>query len=413
MVRLRRRTIRIRSVVEQRARAPALALIFGAAALASCQDSTTQRGRDRPAPVEVASIERGSITLHRSFSGTLEARARIVVAPKVGGRIVRLNVDLADPVSRGQVVAELDDDEFKQTVRAARAELAVARATLSEAEASLDASDRELQRYETLRKRGIASESQLDAARAEKLTHQAKREMAAAQVRRATATLQTALIRLGYTQVKATWAEGDDSRVVAERHGNAGDTVAANTPLFTVVELDPITGVIHVSESDYAHLHEAQAVTLTTDAYQGKTFVGTVERVAPTFRTGSRQARVELRLNNADQRLKPGMFVQAKIALERHDDVQIVPQAALTVRDDTTGVFLVHEGADGTTVRWREVRTGIRSGERVEVLGDSLSGQVVTLGHQLIDDGSRVTLTKRSTRDRPRRTAVETEQAKP
>lgn len=70
----------------------------------------------RPSPVEVSSIERGSITLFRSFNGTLEPQAEFVVSPKIGGRVERLTVNLSDTVTRGQVVAELDDDEYLQEV---------------------------------------------------------------------------------------------------------------------------------------------------------------------------------------------------------------------------------------------------------------------------------------------------------
>ena len=78
-------------------------------------------GDERVAPVEVAPIEHGSIQLRRTFSGALEAQAEFVVAPKVSGRIVRLDVDLADTVTRGQIVAWLDDDEYVQIVAQAEA----------------------------------------------------------------------------------------------------------------------------------------------------------------------------------------------------------------------------------------------------------------------------------------------------
>ena len=77
-----------------------------------------QKGQDksgkgvRSAPVEVASIQRGPISLRRTFNGTLEAQAEFAVAPKVGGRVERLPVNLSDTVENGQIVAELDNDEY-------------------------------------------------------------------------------------------------------------------------------------------------------------------------------------------------------------------------------------------------------------------------------------------------------------
>ncbi len=85
----------------------------------------------RPVPVEVTQIQRGPIVLQRTFSGELEALAEFVVAPKVSGRVERVMVNIADTVKRGQIVAELDNDEYIQAVAQAQADLEVARAKLS------------------------------------------------------------------------------------------------------------------------------------------------------------------------------------------------------------------------------------------------------------------------------------------
>jgi RND family efflux transporter MFP subunit len=340
--------------------------------------------------VEVGAIEHGEIELHRTFSGTLEAPAEFVVAPKVGGRVVRIVVDFSDPVERDQVVAELDNDEYLQAVAQAEADLAVAKANLAEARSSLEIAARALERVTTLRERGIASESQLDTARAEHLAKEAAVEVDEAQVTRAEAALATARIRLGYTTVTAGWSGGDERRVVAERFVDEGGTVAANAPLLSIVELDPIHAVIFVTERDYARLSVDQTATLSTDAYPGETFSGRITRVAPVFRQASRQARVEVTVDNPDQRLKPGMFVRVEIVLDRARDATIVPIEALTTRDGRDVVFVV--APDGESVSMRAVEIGIRQGSRAQVFGEGLVGRVVTLGQQLVDDGSRITV---------------------
>ncbi|MGB3400787.1 MAG: efflux RND transporter periplasmic adaptor subunit [Candidatus Deferrimicrobiaceae bacterium] len=344
----------------------------------------------QPAPVEVAQIQRGPIELRRTFSGTLEARAEFVVAPKVSGRVERLTVNLADTVKRGQIVAELDNDEYVQEVAQAKADLEVARANLSEAKSALEIADRDLKRIQTLRGRGVTSESQLDGARANHLTKQAQLEVAMAQVAKAESSLETANIRLRYTKVRASWTGGSDRRVVAERFANEGGTVSANTPLLLIVELDPITGVMFVTEKDYVRMRTGQLGTLTTDAYPGETFEGRIDRIAPVFQQATRQARVELTIGNAGQKLKPGMFIRVTVVLDRLAEATIVPEKALTTRDDRTGVFIVSE--DGKSVSWRDVTVGIREGDRVQVEDEGLSGRVVTLGQQLVDDGSPITI---------------------
>lgn len=348
----------------------------------------------RPIPVEVAAIEHGTIALQRTFSGELEALSEFVVAPKVAGRVERMLVNIADTVQRGQVVAELDNDEYVQAVAQARADLAVARANLSEASSTLEIADREFKRTESLLKRGIASDSEFDAARRDQLAKQARVKVAAAQVTRAESALETANIRLGYTQVTAGWSGGDEQRVVAERYVDEGQTVAANAPLLLIVEMHPIVGVVFATERDYARLAPGQPVSLTTDAFPGERFSGRIDRIAPVFRQSTRQARVEMTIENPQHRLKPGMFISATVELARSTDAVIVPEQSLTRRNDKSGVFMV--GSDGASVVWREVTVGLRNGGRAQVSGEGLSGRVVTLGQHLLNDGSAITIPERT-----------------
>ena len=355
-------------------------------------EKKSRADKARVVPVEVANIERGPIELRRSFTGTLEAAAEFVIAPKVSGRIEQLSVDLADTVTRGQVVARLDNDEYVQSVRQAQADLAVAQANLAEAKSQLTLSERELQRIEDLRKRGMTSASQEDAAKANQLTKQAHVEVTQAQVTRAEAVLESARIRLGYTEVSAGWRGGDDQRVVAERYVDEGQTVSANTELLRIVELDPITAVFFVTEQDYARLQPGQQVLLSTDAYPDESFDGRIVRIAPVFRESTRQARVELHVANPELRLKPGMFVRATVILDQVAETTIVPEQALVKRDGRHGLFVV--AADGKSVTWRAVQVGIREGNRVQVIGEDLGKQVVTLGQQLLDDQSAISIAK-------------------
>ena len=344
----------------------------------------------RPVPVEVAQIQRGPIALQRTFSGELEALAEFVVAPKVSGRVEQVFVNIADTVKRGQVVAELDNDEYVQTVAQAQADLEVARAKLSEAESALEIAKREFKRTESLLKRGIASDSEFDAIRQDRLAKQAQLKVARAQVTKAESSLESANIRLGYTKVTAGWTGDDEHRVVAERYVDEGQTVAANAPLLLIVELQPIIGVVFVTERDYAHLKPGQLISLTTDAYPGEEFPGRIERIAPVFRKSTRQARIEMTIDNSQYRLKPGMFIRATVVLAHVPEATIIPVQALTIRDDRSGVFIVSE--DGRSVAWHEVKAGIREGKRVQVEGEGLSGRVVTLGQQLVKNGSAITI---------------------
>ena len=349
------------------------------------------KAKKPPVPVEVAVIEHGPIELLRTFTGTLEARAEFVVAPKVAGRVEQINLDLADEVTRGQIVALLDDAEYVQAVARAQADLEITRASNIEADSLLQIAERELSRIDDLRGRGVSSESQRDVAKADQLAKQAQVKVTTARIASAVADLEAARIRLGYTQVKADWHGGSEWRVVAERYVDEGETLAANAPLLRIVELDPITAVFFVTERDYARLHPGQSVSLSTDAFPDESFAGEIRRIAPVFRESTRQARVELQVSNPDLRLKPGMFVRATVTLEQVGQAVIVPQQALTSRDGQAGVFLV--GPDDASVVWRVVEPGILQGDRLQLDVADLDGRVVVLGQQLLDDGAPIRIT--------------------
>jgi RND family efflux transporter MFP subunit len=349
--------------------------------------------------VQVAPIERGAIERRHLFTGTLEPAASFVVTSKVAGRVEKVSVELGDRVTRGQVVVRLDDDELAQDAAQARASLAVAKAESTAAASALTISKGAYERTEQLLKEGIATGIDLDNARAEFLKAEAEAEVSQSEVKRASAALNAAHLRAGYTSVKAEWAGDDESRVVAERFVDEGQNVAANAQLLTVVDLDPVKVVIHATEKEYAELQPGKAVSIATDAFPGVSFEARVARVAPTFKSDSRQARVELEAPNSDGRLKPGMFVRAEVILERVEGTFIVPEDALVARGGKTAIFVVSD--DGTRALLRPVTTGIRHAGRVAIEADGLTSRVVTLGQGELDDGALITIPKRTASPTP------------
>ncbi len=341
-----------------------------------------------PVAVEAEKVRTGPIALKRVFSGELEANEKFVVAPKVSGRVEFLAVDIGDKIRQGHLVARLDHEEFTLAVTQAQADLAVARADEARAQSSLEIAGRDMKRIETLKIREVSSEAQLDEARSRQMVAKAGLEIARANVTRASAALETARVRLGYTEVKADWSGTDDARVVARTFVAQGDMVSANSPMVSVVDLDPIIGVIWVTEKDYGRLETGLQAELTTDAFPGRIFWGKVARIAPVFREDTRQARVELTVDNGGHDLKPGMFIRAGLVLDEVPDAVIVPESALTRRDGETGVFLIEE--KDAAVVWQPVTPGIRDGDQVQVSGISSGGRVVTLGQQMLDNGSNI-----------------------
>jgi len=107
------------------------------------------------------------------------------------------------------------------------------------------------------------------------------------------------------------------------------------------------------------------------------------------FRETSRQARVEIRVPNSDSLLKPGMFVNARIILQTMDSATVIPLTALVQRDGHDAVFVVDRTAKKAHLV--PVTAGINAGDRIQIVkpGD-LTGDVVTLGQQLLSDGTSI-----------------------
>ncbi|MCC5810807.1 MAG: efflux RND transporter periplasmic adaptor subunit [Ectothiorhodospiraceae bacterium] len=344
-------------------------------------------GGERSIAVEAAPVSQGSIQSWTTFTGSLTAAAQFDVAARIAGRLEVLEADLGDTVEQGQVIARLDDEEPIQELEQARAELAVARANVLETQASLEAAERALQRTRELREQRVASQSELDTATTEAQAQQARVELAKSQVMQREAAVRSAEIRLSYTTVRAIWQGPDVSRVVGERYADEGTLLQANSPILSLVSLNPVRAVVFTTESDYAQLRIGQEVAIRSDALPGRTFEGEIQRLAPVFREASRQARVEIRVPNPDGQLKPGMFVRARVLVDARDDATLIPTDALVERNGRPGVFLIDEDS---RARFQEVETGIEEGEFVEIRRPAISGKVVTLGQHLLSDGLRV-----------------------
>ena len=353
-----------------------------------------ETGADRavggPVPVEVAVIEHGTIRERRTFSGTLEARAEFVVAPKVSGRIESIHVDIGDRVEAGAVVAEMDDDEFQQAVAEAAAQLEVARANVELSHSALQVAESAHARIRELQERQIAPGAELDVATADLSAARAALSVAEARVRVAEAALEAERIRLGYAKVTATWSGDGVAREVAERFVDEGATVRANDPIATVVDAATVRAVFFVTDRDYARLEQGQEARVHSDAYPTAVFVGRVARRSPVFAEASRQARIEVEVPNADGRLRPGTFVRIEVTLAVANGATIVPIAALVKRDGANGVLVVDDAGGQTVARFVPVVVGIRAEDRVELRAAQLEGRVVTLGQQLVDDGTPV-----------------------
>ena len=362
-----------------------------------------------PVAVEVTPVARATIREKGTYTGTLLPDSRFDIAPKIAGKLEKLFVDIGDNVSHGQMIAVIDDDEYVQQVDQALAELDVARANIEENTSELELKRREFERAQTLREKKIIPEAELDAAQAQYKAALAKQKVAFAQAAQKEAELKTAQVRLGYTRISALWEHADGSRIVGERYVDEGAMLSANAPIVSIMDIDTLKALIHVIELDYPRVKPGQGAAITTDAYPGRIFPGTIERVAPILKEAARQARVEITVANPGRELKPGMFVRVEIEYDRHKDATVIPLNALITHNNRKIVFV----ADMENMRVSRVPVivGIIEGDMAEIIEPAIDGYVVTMGQHLLDDGSKITVPERSAGPAPEG-SVETESLK-
>ena len=150
----------------------------------------------------------------------------------------------------------------------------------------------------------------------------------------------------------------------------------------------PWTAVIHVTERDYFKLKINQPAEISIDAYTGKTFPGKIVRIAPLIKETSREAQVEIEVPNRNGLMKPGMFAKASIMFREQKQATVVPAAAVVERKNRRGVFIAD--LEKNNVQFVALVLGIAENDMVEVIKPAISGQVVTLGHHLLQDDSAI-----------------------
>jgi RND family efflux transporter MFP subunit len=344
--------------------------------------------------VEIAPIVEGPIRDRGLFSGTLVPKSQFVVAPKVSGKLNKLYVDIGDRLTNGQLIAQIEDEEYQQQLIQAEADLNMAKANLEEARSAVELAQKELERAESLHKKKIMSDSQMDAARAQFNAQESRFKVMAAQVSNRESVLEAARVRLSYTQITAAWEKGGGLRYVGERFVFEGALLSPNSEIISVIELQPITAVIYATEKEYFRIQPGQDVAITSTAFPDRAFQGKVTRVAPLLKETSRQARVEIDIDNKDDSLKPGMFVNAGIEFARRDKARLVPFSSLVQRENQSGVFIVD--VENKKAFFKPVKVGIVEGETAEVIDPAdLSGYAVVLGQHLLQDGMNIILPER------------------
>jgi len=368
-------------------------------------------------------------------SGQIVAQRYADIGSSVMGRLVELRVKEGDAVNAGQIVARIDAVQAAASataayarVKGAEADLRATADSLQAAQADVDAAraraqeaQLKLQRTRDLRKDGLVPLAELDSAVAGADTAAAQVKGAEAALSRLQQTREAASGRVAESRADAarvadvlakTDIVAPIAGVVTRLPVQEGEMVVMGiqgqlgTTIMTISDLAAIDAEVKVAEADVLRIQIGQPASVTLEAIPGVPFTGRVVEVGasalPITGTGAaaREFRVKVRLDNPDGRLRPGLTCDAEILTAERQNVLVVPLQAVVVRagpdgKDRTGVFV----AEGETVRFQAVTTGLIGGLDIEVSGVTEGTPIVTGPFQALrelQDGQAVRAAKAS-----------------
>lgn len=345
----------------------ALGLAGGSVLLLGKQQPATPSAHDkqaeRPSQIElvaadVALAEMGAFRRTLMLSGSLQAVQETAVSSEVAGKASSVNVREGDRVEKGQVLAVLDDVEARQRLNERVA-------NWESLKAELDLAEKNRLQNESLLRQGFISQEAFDRVENSSAVKRAELKARLAQV-------ELARKSLGDNIIRAPMAG-----FVSAREVQPGQQVVANARLFGIVDLSVLEFVAAVPAADIAHVKVGQVVKLKVDGYDSQPYDGRVDRINPSAQAGTRSVPVYIRVQNAGQLLRTGLFARGELLLDENPRALTIPRAAVVDERGQNKVWLVQHGR----LAKRDVSLGLfdeRSG-KVEVLKGIQPGETVVL----------------------------------
>lgn len=338
-----------------------------------------------PMAVEVEPVKRGDIAAHLTVVGNLIGQQTVDVVPRTGGRLVSISVRLGDRVSRGQLLAKIEDREIVEQVKQAEASLQVAQATIRQREADLKFAETNLERSRNLFERQLLPKQSLDDAEARYTAAFAQLDLSRAQLQQTQARLEELRINLAHTEITSPV-----SGFVGRRNFDVGGWVSQNAPVASVVDISSVRLVANVVERDLRLVGAGDEAVVEVDAFPGRKFNGQIARVAPILDPNTRTAEMEIEVPNPGGELKPGMYARVNLTVDQRRGVLLAPKTAVVDYDGRRGVFIMNDESKADFV---EVQAGIDDATQVEIASGLTEGQrIVVVGASSLRQGDTLVL---------------------
>ncbi|MEN8200307.1 MAG: efflux RND transporter periplasmic adaptor subunit [Thermodesulfobacteriota bacterium] len=314
-------------------------------------------------PVNVVLLNLQAITMEDviNLPGEIEPWTRLELMAKVRGSVAQVLVREGDPVRKGDILARIEDDDFR---------IALDAATAVHRQARLDH-----ERVQGLLKKKVQTQANLD--------------LSLSRMQTARSEMDNAHLQLERCTIKAPM-----DGVVNRLDAKVGLLLSIGDPVAEILAVHRLKAVVGIPESDIAAVKQVENVELTIQALDERKVMGRSHYLSYAPETVARLYRMELELANEDGAILPGMFARANIVKQRVDGAVAVPLYAVITRNDEQYVFVAENGR----VEKRAVTLGIIEGWQVQVRQGLAPGDRVLIeGHRDVDSGQQIKVVREVT----------------
>jgi RND family efflux transporter MFP subunit len=357
--------------------------------------------------VKVTEARRGDLIITLKSPGEAVTDLNIIMKAEVSGMIKKLNVEESRHVKKGELLVELDDEEYRLNLGRQEADrlrvlseyLVEKRfADQGELNSTVDAEKVQKARDEYENARKLFRAGQISREEYEKAGRELEMVLIESgemkdEILSATKTLtqkeiavKEAQLTLEKTKIRAPF-----SGIVFDIQVSPQEHVTTGNELFTLVNIDKIQVQARVLESEIGKMQVGREVDLKFSAYPGKVFKGKVKAISPIINPEDRTCKVTIEVANPEEEIKPGMHTDVEIAAEIYTDRLLIPQDAVLVRTGRKLAFVVEEGI----AKWRYIDVGLENEDYAEILDGVKEGEVVIIeGHFTLAHDARVRIEK-------------------
>ena len=336
-------------------------LFLGTISCTSKKDETTTEKQDvkQAVPVKTARVNRQSVVKTIEYTASLIPFEEVYLAPATPGKIKKINVEIGDHVSKGQIVAAMDPTNLE-----------LARLNLINLETNF-------KRLDTLKKTNTIADQQYDeiktAYEAAKVSYQ---------------------FLLDNTEIKVPFDGIISGKYFedGENFSGASNTQAGKSAIVTIVQIKHLKALIGLPASYFPETKQGMKVNINSNIYPDETFDGEVYNIYPTIDNATKTFTIEVKINNPDLKLRPGMFAKMQLNMGKGDAI-LVPMIALIKQTGTDDMYLfVNE--NNIAVK-KPVKTGRIIDDKTEIVeGLKVGDEIVVSGQNKLENQSPITIIK-------------------